>query len=125
MTTHIEIELTGLLDDKRVLARIGDRLQLGGPDGNHAVRPDEESGWGMHWDALFDCFLNLHSGGIWGTSPVFTFPLRLSFIGSGHLRREAPRAFSILLDILEQTREAYARRGLKFEFDLGWAPGGA
>lgn len=122
MTTKIEIELTGLVDAKLVLARIGECLQLGGPDGNHTVRPGGESGWGMNWDALFDCFLNLHSGGIWGTSPVLDFPLRLSFLGSGDLRRETPRAFSILQDILEQTRETYARRGMDFEFDLGLEP---
>lgn len=122
MTTRMDIELTGLADAKLVLARIGECLQLGGPDGNHTVRPGEERGWGMNWDALFDCFLNLHSGGIWGTSPVLAFPLHLSFIGGEDFRREAPRAFLILQDILEQTRETYARRGMDFEFDLGLAP---
>lgn len=118
MTTKIEIRLTGLTDAKQVLARIGERLQLGGPDANHPVQPGQQSGWGMNWDALFDCFLNLHSGGIWGLSPVFAFPLRLSLTGTEGFRRESPESFAILRDILEQTHATYARQPAHFEFEI-------
>lgn len=37
MTTKIETELTGLVDAKLVLERIGERLQLGGPEGKRAL----------------------------------------------------------------------------------------
>ncbi len=99
-----------------VLAAIGEALQLGGPAGNHPVRPGEESGWGMNWDALFDCLLNLHSGGIWGTSPVIEFPFELVITGAEAFARENPGAFAVLNDVLEQTREIYARTGRVFEF---------
>ena len=118
MTTRIDIPLAGLSTARQVLARIGEALQLGGPDGNHTVRPGEESGWGMNWDALFDCMLNLRTGGIWGTSPVPAFPLQLWFTGTAGFRQEAPHAFAILQDILEQSRATYARKAARFAFEL-------
>lgn len=116
--TQLTIDLGGMTQKAQILSAICAALCLGGPGGNHPVRAGAEQGWGMNWDALFDCMLNLHSGGIWGTSPVFDFPLTLIFTGGGALARHNPQAFAILQDILEQTRETYARQNLRFDFEL-------
>lgn len=116
--TQLTIDLDGMTDKAQILWAIGAALSLGGPDANHPVRPGESQGWGMNWDALFDCLLNLHSGGIWGTSPMFAFPLTLTFVGTQALARRNPQAFSILQDILEQTRAAYALQSRRLDFDL-------
>jgi len=116
--TQLTIDLDGLTHKAQILSAMGAALCLGGPDGNHPVRPGEDQGWGMNWDALFDCLLNLHSGGIWGTSPVFAFPLTLTFTGAGALARHNPQAFCILQDILEQTRDSYARQHRPFDFEF-------
>ncbi|MEG1456042.1 MAG: hypothetical protein RSC66_10805, partial [Comamonas sp.] len=62
--TQLTIDLDGMTHKAQILAALGAALSLGGPDANHPVRPGEERGWGMNWDALFDSLLNLHSGGI-------------------------------------------------------------
>ena len=116
MPNVLTISLEGKHSKADVLSVIGEALQLGGPGGNHPVRPGEESGWGMNWDTLFDCLLNLHSGGIWGTSPVIEFPFELVITGAGAFARDNPDAFAILNDELEQTRDTYARSGRVFEF---------
>lgn len=116
MPTVLTINIQGKHSKADVLAAMGEALQLGGPGGNHPVRPGEQSGWGMNWDALFDCLLNLHSGGIWGTSPVIAFPLKLVITGTEAFARDNPDAFAVLTDVLEQTRETYARSGRIFEF---------
>jgi hypothetical protein len=116
--TQLTIDLDGLTHKAQILSAMGAALCLGGPDGNHPVRPGEDQGWGMNWDALFDCLLNLHSGGIWGTSPVFAFPLTLTFTGAGALARHNPQAFCILQDILKQTRDSYARQHRPFDFEF-------
>lgn len=118
MHNVLTIDIQGKRSKAEVLAAMGEALQLGGPGGNRPVRPGEESGWGMNWDALFDCLLNLHSGGIWGTSPVIEFPLELVISGAGAFARDNPDAFAILNDVLEQTRETYARSGRVFEFAI-------
>ena len=116
--TQLTIDLAGMTEKAQVLAAIGAALSLGGPDANHPVRAGETQGWGLNWDALFDCLLNLHSGGIWGSSPIFAFPLTLTFTGAGALARHNPQAFAILQDILEQTRDTYARQKRRFGFEL-------
>lgn len=116
--TQLTIDLEGMTEKAQVLSAIGAALSLGGPDANHPVRAGEARGWGMNWDALFDCLLNLHSGGIWGSNPLFAFPLTLTFTHAGELARRNPQAFAILLDILEQTRETYARQKRRFDFEL-------
>lgn len=116
MPNILTISIQGKRSKADVLAAMGKALQLGGPDGNHPVFPGEESGWGMNWDALFDCLLNLHSGGIWGTSPIIEFPLELVISGAEAFARKNPDAFAVLNDVLEQTRETYARTGRVFGF---------
>lgn len=116
--TQLTIDLDGLTHKSEVLSAMGAALCLGGPDANHAVRPGENRGWGMNWDALFDCLLNLHSGGIWGTSPIPEFPLTLSFTRAEQLAHCNPQAFAILQDILEQTRDSHARHNRHFDFEL-------
>ncbi|MEG0000355.1 MAG: barstar family protein [Comamonas sp.] len=116
--TQLTIDLGGITQKAQILAALGAALCLGGPDGNHPVRPGEDRGWGMNWDALFDCLLNLHSGGIWGTAPRLAFPVKLTFAHAQPLARANPQAFAILRDILEQTRAAYARQNRQFDFEL-------
>lgn len=116
--TRRTVHLEGISDKSQVLAAIGEALCLGGSGGNHPARSGEEKGWGMNWDALFDCLLNLHSGGIWGTSPTLDFPLALTVVGAGALMGDNPQAFAVLQDILEQTRETYAKRGMDFTFHI-------
>jgi hypothetical protein len=113
------IDLNGRRTKAEVLDALGEALQLGGPAGaNHPVRPGEAAGWGMNWDALFDCLLNLHSGGIWGSGPRIDFPFKLVLTGARGFAQADPRGFAILADLLEQTRDAYARTGRVFEFDV-------
>lgn len=114
--TLLTISLQGRSTKADVLHALGEALQLGGPDGNHAVREGGQSGWGMNWDALFDCLLNLHAGGIWGTSPAIRFPLRLVVTDARELAQHSPQAFATLIDVLEQTRETYAHTGRAFAF---------
>lgn len=116
MPNILTIDIQGEHSKANVLAAMGEALQLGGPGGNHPVRAGEEFGWGMNWDALFDSLLYLDSGGIWGTSPVIEFPLELVISGTGAFARHNPDAFAVLKDVLEQTRETYARTGLVFGF---------
>lgn len=96
MSTVLPISLQGKRSRADILAAMGEALQLGDPGGNHPVLSREESGWGMNWDALFDCLLNLHSGGIWGTSPIIKFPFELIICGAGAFARENPDSFCSL-----------------------------
>lgn len=116
MPNVLTIDIQGKHSKADVLAAMGEALQLGGPGGNHPVRAGEEFGWGMNWDALFDSLLYLDSGGIWGTSPVIAFPFELVITGVEAFARQNPDAFAVLNDVLEQTRETYARSGRVFEF---------
>jgi hypothetical protein len=114
----ITINLDGSSTKSQVLAVIGECLQLGAPAGHGRSPAGNSLGWGMNWDALFDCLLNLHCGGIWGTSPVFGFPLKLEFVGADAFAREEADSFAVLQDILEQARDTYARIGMDLAFDI-------
>jgi len=116
--TVLTISLLGKRTKAEVLCVLGEVLQLGGPGGNHPVSPGGQAGWGHNWDALFDCLLNLPSGGIWGTSPPVRFPLRLVLTDAGQLAQQSPDALTVLTDVLEQTRDTYARTGRIFEFAI-------
>jgi hypothetical protein len=79
----VEISLSGAKSKSEVLEIIGDSLEFGGPEGNVPSSPDEKIGWGFNWDALSNCLRMLSSGGIWGDSRRFDFPLVLQFKGVG------------------------------------------
>lgn len=105
----VVISLAGC-DKESCLSRFGEALEFGGGP-NREVQEDEEEeeeeeGWGMNWDAMFDCLKSLEEGGIWGTSRSFRFPL--------HLQVQQPDALSekeyqILLEILTDTKEFYGK----------------
>ena len=116
MTNTISIDLSGITDEAQLLALIGAELQLGGPDGNHPVKPGASAGWGLNWDALADSLCYLDEGGIWGTAPKHAFPLMLKFDGALKLANSCPNALGTLEEILLSTQEKYARTGLEFSF---------
>ena len=126
--TLLTISLRGRSTKAQVLHALGEALQLGGPGGNHPVPAGGQSGWGLNWDALFDCLLNLHAGGIWGTSPALRFPLRLVVTDTRELAQHSPEAFAILIDVLKQTRKTYAQTGRVFTSSFAnknkWIPAG-
>lgn len=79
MPNTVTIDLNGIKTKEALIEQLGSALELGGPDGNHrfeAVNAGE--GWGLNWDALNDSRCYLDSGGIWGTSTKFKFPLTLN-----------------------------------------------
>lgn len=115
----VVIDLHGVRDKEDLLERIGEVLELGGPEGNHPTRPDSiNSGWGMNWDALADSLDFLESGGIWNTSVALPFPLHLKFTNARELQLRHPEALRTLVDILEETKAGYARRGKAFEYSF-------
>jgi len=114
----IEISLYGATTKHDVLTRFGETLELGGPDGNVPVDPTQGRGWGFNWDALADSLTELGSGGIWGTSRKFTFPLKLTITGSDGFRTRNADEFEQLKSVLEDTRDHYSRRQRQFDFNF-------
>jgi len=117
---HVEfIDLGGVTDGAALLHRLGERLELGGPAGNHSVDAvNGMAGWGMNWDALADSLCYLDTGGIWGTSTKVPFPLLLRFENVEALRGESPEMLDLLKEVLERTKAAYGRSGKNFEYAL-------
>jgi hypothetical protein len=113
------IDLAGANTTEAVLTVLGKELCLGGPDGNHTViAANAGDGWGMNWDALQDSMLYLDSGGIWGNSPKFAFPLLLELVNCSSFREADPQSFQILKDVLSTTKERYAEDGIQFDYLL-------
>jgi hypothetical protein len=114
---EVEIDLSGCINKKSVLLKIGEVLEFGGPDGNVLVTVgDESKGWGMNWDALFDSLGKLENGGIHGKSKIFHFPLRINFLNSEGFTKHQPDQFHILEEILADTKEYYAKYDKSFSF---------
>ena len=119
MVTVVSIDLTGVVDARGLLARLGESLELGGPGGNHCVSdPNTTSGWGMNWDALADCLSCLETGGIWGTSRRHQFPMCLRLENVGELHEENPEALATLEEILKETQAKYSLISLCFEYSI-------
>jgi hypothetical protein len=120
MTTHtVRIDLGSIESKSALIALLGETFNFGGTDGNRPVDAvNSGSGWGMNWDAVADSFCYLESGGIWGTSPKFAFPLRLEFESAGACEERLPEAFAVLKEILYETRAKYRADGLVLEFDF-------
>jgi hypothetical protein len=115
----VEISFSGAKSKSEVLEIIGDSLEFGGPEGNVRFNPDEKIGWGLNWDALSDCLRMLSSGGIWGTSRRFDFPLVFQFMDHGEFKTSSPADFQVLISILESTKEYYLEQDKEFDFRFG------
>ena len=113
------VDLGTVRSEEQLLDLLGDALELGGPDGNvNVAHPGEAKGWGKNWNALLDSLTCLDTGGIWGTSRRFTFPLKLEFANSSAFRDADPISYSILLEVLETVRGRYAHDGVEFSYVL-------
>ncbi len=113
------IDLSGIERSDELLFLLGQGFCLGGIDGNHHVRAlNSGKGWGLNWDALADSLSCLESGGIWGASPKFKFPLVLKFTGCALFQSADEKGFEILESILRDTKANYDKVGLKFEYEL-------
>ena len=73
-------------------------------------------GWGMNWDALYDSLKYLNTGGIWGTSHKFCFPLSLELKGSDAYRSADASGFKTLSKILNDVQAFYSKSGLQFKY---------
>ena len=104
---------------EKLLNCLGETFEFGGPNGNVPVTSvNEFRGWGQNWDALLDCLCCLDSGGIWGTSRRFAFPLQVRFTNSASLGGNDPVAFRVLAEILAETQETYAAESMIFDFEV-------
>ncbi len=106
---QLTIDLSGIKSEAQILHKLGAALDLGGTSGG---------GWGMNWDGLNGALQYLETGGIWGTSKVFEFPLTIVFENSRSLKENDKRTFRSLMEILEQTAEQYKRDNKIFKFEF-------
>jgi hypothetical protein len=114
---EIHIDLLGCADSKSVLLKIGEVLQLGGPDGNHPVEAvNAGEGWGVNWDALNDSLSSLDEGGIWGNSKKPEFPLNITFENYDEFSKNDKDGFKILKEICKDTSAKYKKDNLICEF---------
>lgn len=115
----MQINLKDVKAKMDLLREFGDKLELDGPNGNIPVTgPTAGRGWGLDWDALKDSLCCLDSGGIWGTSKRFEFPLKLVVMNYEDYRLSNPEDFDILMDILEDVKSIYSASGKTFEYEL-------
>ena len=118
--TEIEIDLSSCETSEQVLLKIGGILELGGPNGNFKCQPyiygKPGRGWGVNWDALNDSLSYLDTGGIWGSSKKFLFPLKLIFLNWLIFKKKSPEQFRILEDILHTKKILYAKHNKNFYF---------
>lgn len=104
----IIIDLENCENERKVLLKIEKVLYFGGPD------DIVSNGWGLNWDALKDCLCYLDTGGIWGNSPKFKFPLKLIFVNYKAFKKTEPDKFKILKEILKDTKKLYLQYGKNF-----------
>ncbi len=102
---QVIVDLKGLTTDEEILHKFGEVFELGGPSVDQNLI--QNSGWGQNWDALNDSLSYLDTGGIWGTSKKFTFPLVIDIQNSEKFQKNNPKGFSILKDILNEKVEQY------------------
>ena len=115
----IKISLSGANSKSEVLEVIGESLDFGGQEENLPSDANADIGWGVNWDALVDCLRMLSSGGIWGTSRRFEFPLIIQFIDYQDFMESSPDDFQTLVSILESTRDHYLESNMEFNFKFG------
>jgi hypothetical protein len=115
----VVIDLKGCKDEKSVLLKFGEVLVLGGPDGNIPAQADVNGkGWGINWDALNDSLKELENGGIWGTSPKFQFPLKITVKNYQEFKKNQPDKFQILMEILASQISYYSRFNKVIDYEL-------
>ena len=116
---QVQIDLKHIVTKQDLLREFGTELELGGPNGNvPVIGPMDGKGWGMNWDALKDSLTCLETGGIWGTSKKFDFPLKLVLINYKQFAQNSPTDFQILSEILETVAGIYSRAGKVFKYEL-------
>jgi len=115
----VQIDLKHVKSKMDLLKEFGDKLELGGPNGNVPVTGSMRGrGWGLNWDALNDSLCCLDSGGIWGTSKRFEFPLKLVIMNHQVYLRHDPEGFRTLVEILEDVKGSYSASEMLFEYEL-------
>jgi hypothetical protein len=117
---QVTIDLKGLKTKEEVLHTFGEVFQLGGgPEGNIPVAANTTGkGWGMNWDALADSMSYLDTGGMWGTSRKFEFPLTITVVNVQDFQENDSRGFSTLEEILDATKEQYAKKNKILKVNL-------
>ena len=125
MVTHgesVTIDFAGASSEEDLIRALGGALQFGGPNPRDNIpttdAPGQNRGFGFNWNAVIDCCRNLESGGIWGTSRLFQFPLLLVLRNWAHLKGVAGEPLGTLkqvLDIVANESRADGRE-LRYEF---------
>jgi hypothetical protein len=115
----VVLDLDQVRSKEQLIDLLGEKLEFGGPGGNHTVTAvDAGKGWGRNWDALKDSLACLDSGGIWGTSRQFRFPLRIQFANSTKYRKADPEGFETLAEILGEVQGIYAKDGMRLRYEF-------
>ena len=113
----VVVDLAGQTTGEEVLLRFGEVFELGGPNGNHKCTAG--AGWGINWNALNDSLSDLDTGGIWGSSRIFSFPLEVDVINCGQFKQGDPASFQILQEILDDTIVFYTKYGKSLRVTYG------
>jgi hypothetical protein len=115
----VQIDLQNITNERELLREFGAKLELGGSDGNvHVAGINAGRGWGMNWDALADSLTCLDTGGIWGTSFRFEFPMIVELLNSNKYAQESAKDFELLVAVLRSTAEFYSKAGMVFKYEL-------
>jgi hypothetical protein len=77
---------------------------------------DSAAVWGRNWDAFNDILRHLETGGIWGMNKPYGFPLLFNVSNFESFQAKWPEKFKILVEILEDAKQFYARRNLTFDY---------
>lgn len=102
---EISIDLHNATDEQNVLQILGESLGY-----------NENKFWGKNWDALNDILGYLDTGGIWGDNQIFSSPILLQIAHFQAFKKNNPQRFIILNEILQNIKEKYVQKGLKFDF---------
>jgi hypothetical protein len=114
MNNFVRIDLTGVKTEDQVLNKLGEVFEFGGPDGNiHVLAINAGKGWGKNWDALNDSLMYLDSGGIWGISKRFHFPLTVILENTSEIQKHDRESFETLKDIFSKVVEKYNSHNMK------------
>ncbi len=115
---EVTIDLRGVRTEYGVLKAFGEALYFGGPNKAHNLNEKRQEGWGYSWHGMKDCLSCLDSGGIWQTSPKFSFPLHLKILHNGTIDGLWGYPQATMLDILGQTKTLYLNDDLQFSYEL-------
>ena len=108
MNNQIIIDLLGIENKEQVLFKLGEVFEFGVPQENVPISSTTiGKGWGLNWDALIDSLRYLATGGIWGTSKKFEFPLKVVIENSRELQENEKESFETLKEILEDAVKDY------------------